>query len=55
MVAEEDGVVLGEVMAIVVVEAVAEEGDVVGVADQEVVAAEGDNLENESRHRYSKS
>ena len=44
MVAEEDGVVRGEVMAIVVVEAVAGEGGVVGVADQEVVAAEGVNI-----------
>ena len=44
VVVEEDGVVLGEVMAIVVVEAVAEGGDVVEVADQEVVAAEGVNI-----------
>ena len=40
MVAEEDGAV----MAIVVVEAVAEGGDVAEVADQEVVAAEGVNI-----------
>ena len=50
VVAEEDGEDLGVVMAIVVVEAVAEGVDEVGVADQEVAAAEGDNIENESRH-----
>tara|TARA_Y100001970_G_C13786760_1_gene628173 strand:- start:353 stop:505 length:153 start_codon:yes stop_codon:yes gene_type:complete len=41
---EEDGEVLGAVIAIVVVEAVAEGGNEVEVAGQEVAAAEGVNI-----------